>query len=128
MERGATVGRSFVTRLSLAAVAVSAVAFGVAGRADAAATPLVITNCSNHDAPGVEIDVPGTYVLAKAVTNCVANGIIDIHTSNVTLDLAGRLVDGDTSNRPFECIVANVFPLVNVKVMNGTVSDCITGV
>ncbi len=88
-----------------------------------AARPFVI-DCTQ--AVGIEIGVPGTYLLRRGVANCGSGtAAIRVSASDVVLDLQGRAVDGDDLG------AAGIFTFpftTNVTIRNGTVSDFDTGV
>ena len=47
--------------------------------------------------PAATLDQPGKYRLATPEANCAQGTLINIVTSNVTLDLGGRRLDGDSN-------------------------------
>jgi parallel beta-helix repeat protein len=84
-------------------------------------TPILLT-CP----AGVTISAPGLYRLVRSVSNCNAGNAITIASSDVTLDLMGRRVDGDGLG--LDAGISMTSGLTNVHVQNGTVSDWFFGV
>jgi len=109
-------------RRAVVVIVVCSLAFALPKSADATGVKSLTIPCPTP----ASITKPGTYLLRTATHTCAASTQISIVRSNVTIDLGGRVLDGDGPN----CSAGiTVNPgLHNVVIRNGTIEHCIEGV
>ena len=94
----------------------------VVGAPSEAADPTRIRIDCNND-----ITESGSYLVRNSVGGCASADIISIEAHNVTLDLGENVIDGDGGAVCQYAIYVEP-NLLNVKIMNGTVRDCLYGI
>jgi parallel beta-helix repeat protein len=90
-----------------------------------AGTKVIEPDCGVSLLPGFEIVKPGNYLIRNALPNCNRDPIVLISANDVTLDLGGRLLQGDGGCLRVIHIGSGRHDVV---VRNGTVVGCSTGI